>query len=157
MPIVSSTYTTGSVQTDSRYWVEETHVDNAGVVYLYQYLTPAGSSPAGVMVSRAASLASSIKNAEIIGNVRIVSMSGAAAVLNTLYSTPAQLWALLRRTYSGASRGDAVMIADYFGTLTDAQLQAIFSMTAEQITTLRSDKLTPAASLAASIRANAGQ
>jgi hypothetical protein len=49
------------------------------------------------------------------------------------------------------------MIGDFLSSLTDGQLQTIFSMTAGQVTTLRSTKLTPAATAAATIRAATGQ
>jgi hypothetical protein len=48
------------------------------------------------------------------------------------------------------------MIGDFLSTLTNAQLQTLFSMTSGQVTTLRSSKLTPAASAAATIRAATG-
>ena len=50
----------------------------------------------------------------------------------------------------------AVMSADYLATLTNAQLMAAFGLTLTQVQTLRTNKLTPAVSLAASIRSSTG-
>ena len=48
------------------------------------------------------------------------------------------------------------MIGDFLASLTDTQLRNAFSMTAGQVTTLRTNKLTPATNAATTIRATTG-
>ena len=61
-----------------------------------------------------------------------------------------------RDFYRVATQTQAVMIGDYLAARTDAQLQVAFGLTAAQVTALRSSKLTPAATAAATVRATTG-
>lgn len=156
MSIVSSVLLTEGAQKDGRAWVQETHTDNIGLKYVIRYLAAVGLDTATVLAARAITLADDIANAEIAANVAAVVANGSLAVLAFNYSTAAQGRTALRAAYLTATRVDAIMIGDFLSTLTDAQLQAAFSMTAGQVTTLRTNKLTPAASAAATIRATTG-
>jgi len=79
-----------------------------------------------------------------------------AATMTFVYSTAGQMRTALREAYRNATRVEAVMIGDFLSSLTDGQLQTLFGLTAGQVTTLRTSKLTPAATAAASIRATTG-
>jgi hypothetical protein len=95
--------------------------------------------------------------AEIARNIFDVVSRGSLATPRLKASTAAQNFAALRIEYQTASQLTAIMIGDFLSTLTDAQLQTAFGISAGQVTTLRTNKLTPAASAAATIRAAAGQ
>ena len=99
----------------------------------------------------------SLRDHEIAQNVGEIVTLGELAMPRLLYSTAAQNFTALRAVYQGATRIEAVMIADFLSSLTDAQLRSAFSMTQSQVITLRANKLTPAATLADQIRASIGQ
>ncbi len=94
---------------------------------------------------------------EIERNVVDVTTNGSLATPVLILSTAAANFAALRAAYQTSTKVEAIMIGDFLSTLTDAQLQTAFSLTAGQVTTLRTNKLTPAASAAATIRAATGQ
>lgn len=156
MPIVSSALTLADAQRDGRRWAEERHTDQLGLVYVYRYLADAGTDTAAIMAARAPQVAAELERIETSGNVVLIAANGSAASLSTAYATLAQVRAALRAAYAAATRMEAIMIGDYLASLTDAQLQSLFGMTAGQVNNLRTNKLTPAANAAATIRAAAG-
>lgn len=157
MSIVSSVVESDAVQKDGRRWIHEIHTDHLGLKYDRMWLAQAADNAATALAAYAGRLAADITAGEIASNVSQVMGLGSLAspVLN--YSTAAQNFAGLRAAYLIATRTDAIMIGDFLSTLTDGQLQTAFSLTAGQVTTLRTNKLSPAVSLASSIRAAAGQ
>lgn len=94
---------------------------------------------------------------EISSNVAQVLINGSLAVIRLVMSTAVENFAAGRTAYLTATRIEAIMCGDYLSSLTNAQLQTAFSMTAGQVTTLRTNKLTPAANTASTIRAATGQ
>jgi hypothetical protein len=102
-------------------------------------------------------IAEALRAQEISQNIAEIVTLGELATPRLLYSTAAQNFAVLREAYQTAARIEAVMMADFLSSLSNAQLQAAFGMTAGQVTTLRTNKLTPAATLADQIRASTGQ
>lgn len=157
MSITASVVLSDSAQKDGRRWIIEQHTDNIGLKYLIFYLCAAGFDKAAALAARAIQLASDIQNGEIANNIAQVLANGSLAVTTTSYSTNNQNLAALRTAYQTTTKLDAIMIGDFLSALTDVQLQAIFSMTAGQVTTLRTNKLTSAANTATAIRAAAGQ
>lgn len=157
MSIVSSVIVSTDVQKDGRQWVRERHTDNAGIPYERNYLTAGNADLDAALAAYAVVLASDINLREIAANVAAVTANGSLATVSLTYSTAAENRAAGRLAYQNATRTDAIMIGDFLSSLNDNQLQTIFGMTAGQVTTLRANKLTPAASLASSIRAAAGQ
>ncbi len=157
MPIVSSVIESTSVQRDGRSWVHEIHTDQVGVQYERNYLASAGLDTAAALSTYAAQLADDIQAREIAKNIADAATNGSLAHPTLVYSTAAQNFAALRAVYQFATQVQAIMIGDYLNTLTDVQLQNAFGLTSGQVTTLRTNKLAPAASLATSIRAAAGQ
>ena len=157
MAIVSSAIVEDHAQADGRRWIRERHTDQVGLLYEFAWLAAAAQDAPAVMNARVASINVDLIAAEIGRNVADVLANGSLASPRIVYGTAAQSFAGLRAAYATATRTDAIMIGDFLGTLTDGQLQTAFSMTAGQVTTLRTAKLTPAATLAASIRAAAGQ
>lgn len=135
----------------------EVFTDQIGVVYQRTYLAARFFNATSQLAADAIQLAADIQAAEIAGNVADVLANGSLATPHLNYSTAAQNFAALRTAYAIAGNGAAVMIGDFLNTLTSAQLQAAFGLTAGQVTTLRTNKLQPAATLAASWRASTGQ
>lgn len=157
MPIVSSVIVDTGVQKDGRKWVRERHVDHVGSLYERTYLAGGADDLDAALAAYALVLASNLTLAEIAANVAAVVANGSLANASMVHSTAAQNRAAGRSAYLSATRTEAIMIGDFLSSLTDGQLQTIFSMSAGQVTTLRTNKLTPAASAAATIRAAAGQ
>jgi hypothetical protein len=157
MPIVSSIIDQDSAQRDGRRAIRELHTDHVGVQYPVQYLAPAVFDANAALAARVSVLEDQIKQAEISANIAQVMAVGSLASPTLVYSTAAENFAALRTAYQTSTQVQAVMIGDFLNTLSNAQLQAAFGLTAGQVTTLRTNKLTPAASLAASIRATVGQ
>jgi hypothetical protein len=112
---------------------------------------------AAVMTARVVVLNAALVVDEIADNIAGVQSMGSLATVIRQHSTVAQNARALREAYQNATRLDAIMIGDYLSGLTDGQLQTAFGLTAPQVTTLRTNKLTPAASQAAAIRSAAGQ
>jgi hypothetical protein len=157
MTIVSSIIEEISLQKDGRRWVREAHTDHVGVKYIRSYLAAADEDTEAGLAAYALQLGENTRLGEILSNIADVTANGSLAAPTTNYSTPAQNFAALRLSYAVATRVEAIMIGDFLNTLTSQQLQNAFGLNASQVTTLRTNKLTPAATLAASIRAAAGQ
>jgi hypothetical protein len=156
MSIVSSITADVAVQKDGRRWVRELHTDQVGLQYVRNWLATAVDDLAAALAAYATQLSADITAREIANNVAQVLANGSVAVLTFVYSTPTLMFTSLRPAYQTATRVDAIMIGDFLSSLTDGQLQTVFSMTAGQVTTLRANKLTPAANAATTIRASTG-
>jgi hypothetical protein len=156
LPIISSIIADVSPQRDARRWVRELHTDHLGVQYVRTWLAQLADDLNAAISAYAAQLLSDIRDAEIARNVAAVLADGRSAVTSTNYSTAAQNFAALRTAYQNATRTEAIFIGDFLGSLSDVQLQAAFGMTAGQVTTLRTNKLTPATNAATTIRATTG-
>lgn len=157
MPIVASAIEATSLQADGRSWVDELHTDQLGQKYARSYLAAAGFDTASALAAYAIQLAADIALREIAKNVGDIIRNGSLASPSLVYSTAAQNFAALRAAYRIATEVEAIMMGDFISTLTDNQLQTAFGITAGQVTTLRTNKLTPAATAAATIRAASGQ
>lgn len=157
MPIVSSIIDQDNAQRDGRRSIRELHTDQIGVQYPVQYLAPGNFDANAALTARVAILEDQIKQSEISANIAQITAVGSLASPTLVYSTAAENFAALRTAYQTSTQVQAVMIGDFLNTLTNAQLQTAFNLTAGQVTTLRTNKLAPAATLAASIRATAGQ
>jgi hypothetical protein len=156
MSIVSSIIVSTDVQKDGRKWVREIHTDQVAVQYVRNYLAGAADDLNAALAAYAVMLANNIEAAEVAANIAAVLANGSLATISLVYSTAAENRAAGRMAYQNATRTDAIMIGDFLSSLTDAQLQNIFNMTAAQVTALRTAKLTPAATAAATIRAATG-
>lgn len=157
MGIVSSSLVSAGAQKDGRFWVTETHVDQLGLKYVYQYLAATGTDTAAILAARAPQITQQLDDNEVAANVANIIANGSLATLTFSYSTATELRTAGRVAYATATLVQAVMIGDFLSSLSDAQLQNIFNMTAVQVTTLRANKLTLAAATATEIRAAAGQ
>lgn len=143
-------------QRDGRRWITERHTDHLGQIYEFRYLADMSADAVAFMTTRIAVLNAALTANEIGANVASILANGALATYTLDYSTAAQNFAALRNVYASATQLQAVMLGDFLASLTSAQLQAAFNLTAAQVTALRSSKLTPAATAAATIRATAG-
>jgi hypothetical protein len=156
MAIASSVFAKGQPQGDGRVWVYETHTDQLGGKYYFSYLASAATDPQPILTARANQLETDLAFAEVAANASSIVDNGSLATLSFNHSTAGQLRAALRALYASAQRATAIMIGDFLSSLSDAQLQAAFGMTAGQVANLRTNKLTPAANAAATIRAASG-
>jgi hypothetical protein len=157
MAIVASVIESKLLQKDGRSWVHEAHTDHVANKYMRGYLADAGLDTDAGLAAYAVQLTADLTAAEIAANITSIAAFGSLATTTIVQSTLAANFVALRTAYQTATRVDAVMMGDFLSSLTNAQLQAAFGFTAGQVTTLRANKLTPAANLAASIRATVGQ
>lgn len=104
-----------------------------------------------------AGLQSSLAASEIADCLSRVRDSGSLAVLKLHYAVLDDVSIAVREAYRLATKTDAVMLGDYLSKLTDAQLKALFAATDGEVTTLKSGKLTPAATSAIAVLTSAGQ
>lgn len=159
MPIVSSQVLSTNVQRDGRAWVIEQHLDQFGTDHRVTWLAGADLQPADIAAvcsARDAVISAGMAAAEIAANLSQAMTQGQFAVVTFNESTAAQNAAAVRAAYASMTRTDAIFTGEFLGTLANNQLQTAFGLTAGQVTTLRANFLTPAATLAASIRANVG-
>jgi hypothetical protein len=154
--IVASIIAEDARQADGRRWIAERHTDQLGLAYEFRYLAAAAADVVALMTARVAIINADLIAREIAANLAAVATLGAQATPVFNYSTTAQNVAALRVAYASATQQQAIFTGEYLGSLTDAQLQSAFGLTAAQVTSLRSSKLAPAASAAATIRAAAG-
>lgn len=155
--VLTSVIAQDLAQKDGRRWIEELHTDQFGIQHPRFYMCAAAFDAAAQLLLDKAQTIIDLQNQETDTNVAQVTTIGSLAAPTFNYSTVNQNLAALRAAYQTSTQTQAIMIGDYLSTLTDAQLQNIFGLTAGQVTTLRSNKLTPAATMAASIRSAVGQ
>lgn len=158
MSIVSSVILSDSPQKDGRRDIRELHIDHLGVEHLRYYLAAveAGIDVSAALMAYANRLPGDLRDAEIDANIYSVTTQGAAADVNLLHSTAAQNFNALRRAYKSMSNTEAIFAGEFLSSMTDAKLRDAFGLTATQVTTLRTNKLTPAASAATTIRNSTG-
>lgn len=154
--IVSSIYE-AFVQKDGSKTVHETHTDIVGRLRDLIWTALASDDLTASLAAHASDLGQSLSDAEVQANVGAVIAVGSLAVPTFVYSSTSDNLAALRAAYRDSTDRQAIMIGDYLQTLTDTQLRSIFNITLLQVTTLRTNKLAPAASLATSIRTATGQ
>ena len=156
MPIVSSIIHSDSAQKDGRRWIRELHTDHLGKVWERTYLVDALFDAVSALSAYAVQLAASIKQAEIDRNVREIVTYGSLAQTILNWSTVNENFAALREYYRTATQVEAIMAGDFLSARTDTQLKSLFGYTQVQADNLRTNKLTPAAQAAASIRSASG-
>lgn len=156
MSIVSSVIASDDVQIDGRRYIREVHTDHVGVEHVVMFLAPADWNAQLAMTARVPTLETSLRDAEIADNIADAAANGQFATITLIHSTSAQNGAAVRAAYQSMSRTEAIFVGEYLSTLSDATLRNIFGMTQTQVNNLRATKLTPAANLAASIRAATG-
>lgn len=156
MSIVSSDILSDSPQKDGRRDIRERHIDHLGVEHLRQYLAAAGADAAAALTAYAARLPGDLRDNEIASNIEAVMALGSLAGVTLQHSTAAQNFTALRQAYQTMTKTEAIFAGDFLSSLSNAQLQNAFGLTAGQVTTLRSNKLTPAAAAAATIRNSVG-
>lgn len=156
MAIVRSVIDSDSKQADGRRWIHEMHLDQFSSEYSVMYLCPRVWDATAAMLARAAQLYADRVQGEIDANVNAVVTLGSLAEMVFKYSSAAQNIPALREAYKGATRTEAIFIGDFLNSLTDAQLRNAFNLTQNQVNSLRTNKLGPAATLAANIRSNTG-
>jgi hypothetical protein len=157
MAITASAIVGNALQKDGRRYIRERHTDHTGEFWFRAYLASVGEDLNAALATYATVLVEALRVAEIQRNVIGILADGRLAIITLVHSTAAQNFAALREAYRNATRVEAVFIGDFLGSLTDAQLQTAFGLSAAQVTTLRTSKLTPATNAATTIRATTGQ
>jgi hypothetical protein len=142
---------------DGRFWVTETLTDSAAGVHVFSYLANAGFDYTTALATRVSELTAQLPLDEIARNILAVETVGSLAAPTFLFSTIAANVTALRAAYQVSTQLQAVMMGDFLSSLTDVQLENAFGLTQGQVSTLRTNALTPAASTAAAIRAAVGQ
>ena len=156
MALVNSVIADVSPQANALRYVTEEHTDHLGQVYRITVLRDNTVDDATELTRHAAQLPIDLRQSEISKNLSTILRDGAAAVLTLDHTTAAQMRAALREAYRNSTRQETAFLGDFLGTLTDAQLQTVFSMTAGQVTTLRANRLAPASALVSSINSAVG-
>lgn len=156
MQIVSSIIVWQNQQADGSLSVRELHTDNLNATYTIDYVADPKADLNAHLAADAAGLLISVPAQEISTNIYQVSTFGSLAVVTFNYSVVADNVAALRAAYKVSTQLQAIMMGDYLSTLTNVQLENAFGLTLQQIQTLRTNFLTPAANTAASIRAAVG-
>lgn len=156
MSIVTSVIASDQPQRDGRRRVHEVHTNHTGSSHSRTYVCDAGFDAAAALAAYAVLLAAELRAFEIARNVDQVKTFGSLAVTTLIHSTGAENFAALRAAYLTMTRTEAIMSGDFLSSLTNPQLMTAFSMTNAQVNTLRTNKLTPAATAAATIRAATG-
>lgn len=157
MAIASHTIEVGAVQANGLLAIVERYVRGDGSSVTFVTSVPQATDLNAWATARIATINASDQAAEVTKNITAVEADGSIAAPTFVYSTPAQNAAALRAAYQFATRTQAIMIGDFLNSLTDVQLENAFGLTAGQVATLRTNKLAPAATAAATIRAAAGQ
>ena len=156
MGIVSSSILSDTVQKNGCRDIRERHLDHLGIEHLRYYLAPAGADVSAALTAYASRLPGDLRDNEIASNIDEIVTQGAVAEVSLRHSTAAQNFAALRAGYLAMKKTEVIFAGDFLASLTDAQLRAAFGLTAAQVTALRSNKLTPAAAAAATIRNSTG-
>lgn len=157
MANISSSALVSFTQKDGSKTVHETHTDLVGLTHDLVFQAAANDDLNALLAIHAASVGIALDDGEVQANISAVLGLGSLASPTFIYSNVAENVAALRQAYLGATQFQAVMIGDFLNTLTNGQLATAFGITTGQAATLRTNKLAPAASLAASIRATVGQ
>lgn len=157
MSIVSSSILSDQPQKDGRRWIVAQFIDQIGQAYTQTYLAPnAGFDAVARLAADASAMGPQLTASEVAANIAAVSTIGSLASPTFVYSTVPVNVAALRAAYQVATQVQAIMMGDFLASLTNGQLQTAFGLTAGQVTTLRTNFLTPAANAAATIRAAVG-
>lgn len=156
MSIVTSQLDEVSPQADGRRWVRERHVDHLTRAHPRTYLAAAALDLDASLAAHAPLLAADLAEAEIAANLGRVIALGSEATISMVHATGAQARAAIRAAYRDATRHEAIMLGDFLAGQSDAVLQSLFGLSAGQVTSLRTNRLTPAVSAAAAIRLATG-
>jgi hypothetical protein len=138
MSIVSSIFAlVGPTQADGRQFVRETHTDNVAIQHFVDYLAAVGANYTAIMNARAITLAVQIADQEFADNL------GKTSGFTLNYQTRSELASRFRAIYLSATRDVACSMAYWLierindGTVTDAQVQAAFGLTALQYSNMK--------------------
>ncbi len=136
MAIVNSQSVGDSAQIDGRRRITEAHTDHLGLVHLRTYLADAGFDVVAQLAARAGELEVGLADDEFRRNLRRI-LQRAAGGVTAQHLTLAQLRQRLRAFYQQAQPLEVCLLATFFLTLTNAQLQTMFEVTAGQVAALR--------------------
>jgi hypothetical protein len=145
-----------NLQVDGRSNVREHHLDSAGNHYYFDYVNDGSINTATRLAADAIAVLVNAAEKEVFSNINAITSIGSLATPVFVYSTVAQNVAALRIVYALSTRTQAIMIGDFFNTLTATQVQNAFGITAQQYATLQ-PTLIAAATQATAIRAAVGQ
>ena len=155
--IVSSVFA-ARLQKDGRSNVVETHVDLVSISHQIGYVSAIGDDLDVNLAAHAQALSDDLAAMEVSNNLNNAMTLGkfANGINTTIYSTNAQNVAALQAAWPTMLAVPAIFVGEYLSTLSDAVLQAVFGWTAQKEQNVRTNFLTPYATIAASIRAATG-
>lgn len=156
MAIVSSQITSNNLEVDGRRRIDELHIDDQGAQFSFTYLADVGVDADAQLASRATALPTMCANSEIALNIANVKRLGSLAVPVFKYSTLTQNAVALSAAYIGATHLEVIMMGDFIASLPDVEIEAALGLTTDQVSTLRTTQLIPAAATAAAIRGAIG-
>lgn len=134
MSIVSSVIAEDRAQIDGRRSVRERHTDHLGLVEDVSYLAVAQADVSAAMAARVQRLEQQAAEVEMARNIAFI-MAGEYGLVTTNYITVTDARAAIRALYQTGSGEIIGRLAGYLLTLTNAQLQALFNVTAGAQTT----------------------
>lgn len=133
MPISTSIVRFDSRQADGRRLIEEQHLDHVGVPHLTSYLAAATHDTASSLTANAAAWATQLAQEELARNEDALGLRPPTFT----HATAGQFRTRLRQQFQAATGLDVGRFATFFLTLTDAQLQALFSVDAAGLIPLK--------------------
>jgi hypothetical protein len=134
---ITSSFTLGVPQIDGRVWVNETHIDQLGVIHQRTWLAVNDEpSIASAVENYGQTLESQLQQDEIDSNIVEVMTYGAQANPVFTYTSLAQNIEAFRQGFATATPAQALMTAAYLASRPDELLTPW--MTADQLQLLRS-------------------
>lgn len=136
MTIISSVIIEDALQRDTRRRIGEAHTDHLGRVHTVTYLAERSDDVQAILTARATALATQLAQEEFALNLTAIFEQRYNA-LTAQHLTIMQIRVRLRQAFQTANQLEACLLAAYFVTLTDAQLQNVFGVDSAQVVTLR--------------------
>lgn len=157
MSIVSSVIADDSAQSDGRRHIREEHTDHLGAIHRIFWMATAGQDVSVRMAARVPEIEATLQDREMVQNVGYI-MAGPDfyGLVSAQHQTLADVRAALRALYQTESGEIIGRLSRYLLTLSDAQLQAIFAISAGEVPALRS-RLTTRAQVVIDLDALAGE
>lgn len=149
--ISSQTYRTNRIRI---IWVQ---TQNQIVFGPFMTIRPDTETVNDYLLAHATRLLESLVEIELNSALSLIAKDGSLAIVPPLvYTTVGDVRIALRSFYLSATMLESVMLGDYLNSLADATLRNLFNFTQAQVNNLRTNKLSPAATIAANIRAASG-
>ena len=155
MSIVSSVIQSDRSQADGRRKIVEAHTDHVGGIHRRQYMAAIGDNVQAGLTAAAAVIETTLASDEVNNNVG--SIEEGSAVTTFVHSTVGLLRTALRERFRNARGIILANLAEFCLTLTNAQLQSLFGVSAGAETTALRARLQAKVDKRNSLRAEVGE